>query len=304
MTQPIISVIIPTYNRYHLIGETLESLIAQSFLPWECIVVDDGSKDYTNELLWFYTQKDSRIKYFQRPENMPKGANSCRNYGLRQSKGKYINWLDSDDLIYSDKLEKQLSNIEEYGAEIAICKYGYLKLNNKIRFIEKKRVYNNFDTGVDLLKTFGKYQEYLPVHTYLIARGVFNSAGIWNEMISINQDGEFLSRILSKCERVIFVDTYVIYRKSQIDNVSLVSDEKKGEGLIQSWKLIEENLRFHTECKEYVLSGKKTVYNRLKNKYDSLILNDLLFFKPTMSKVNYMLLVTKLKYKKFEKYFN
>ena len=99
MEQPLVSIIIPTYNRAHLIGETLDSILAQSYTHWECIVVDDGSTDATEALLQKYMAKDSRIRYYHRPPNRPKGANACRNYGFELSKGAYVLFLDSDDIL-------------------------------------------------------------------------------------------------------------------------------------------------------------------------------------------------------------
>ena len=78
--KPLVSIIIPTYNRAHLIAETLDSIIAQTYTNWECIVVDDGSTDPTDELMETYCKKDSRFQYYHRPKNRPKGANACRNY--------------------------------------------------------------------------------------------------------------------------------------------------------------------------------------------------------------------------------
>lgn len=82
MTQPLVSIIIPTYNRAHLIGETLDSVMAQTYTNWECIVVDDGSTDNTAELLVVYCNKDNRFQYHHRPKDRPKGANAYRNYGI------------------------------------------------------------------------------------------------------------------------------------------------------------------------------------------------------------------------------
>ena len=77
----LVSIIIPTYNREHLIGETLNSIIAQTHTNWECIVVDDGSTDNTEEVLKNYKEKDKRFIFLKRPDNLPKGANTCRNIG-------------------------------------------------------------------------------------------------------------------------------------------------------------------------------------------------------------------------------
>lgn len=99
MHQPLISIIVPTFNRAHLIGETIDSILSQSYINWECIVIDDGSNDDTDEVLAEYCINDNRIKYFHRPSSHVKGANSCRNFGFQISKGQLINWFDSDDLM-------------------------------------------------------------------------------------------------------------------------------------------------------------------------------------------------------------
>ena len=113
LSSPEISIIIPTFNRGELLGETLDSIRNQTFKNWECLVIDDGSTDYTPELIEFYVKKDQRFKYYLRPQSRRKGANSCRNYGFELSKGKYINFFDSDDLMHPDKLGLQLSGLKK-----------------------------------------------------------------------------------------------------------------------------------------------------------------------------------------------
>jgi glycosyltransferase involved in cell wall biosynthesis len=105
MQEHLVSIIIPTYNRAYLIAETIESIIAQSYTNWECIIVDDGSSDNTEELIESFSKNDSRIQYYERPVDRIKGANACRNYGFEISKGEYVNWFDSDDVMAFDFLE-------------------------------------------------------------------------------------------------------------------------------------------------------------------------------------------------------
>ncbi|MFC6858581.1 glycosyltransferase family 2 protein [Zunongwangia atlantica] len=112
MNYSLISVIIPTFNRGHLLGQTLESIISQEYKYWECIVVDDGSNDYTSELMEFYCQRDYRIQYHHRPDHKLKGANACRNYGFQISKGEFINWFDSDDLMFPNNLKSKIIGFE------------------------------------------------------------------------------------------------------------------------------------------------------------------------------------------------
>ena len=96
--QPLVSVIIPTYNRADLLSETLHSVQAQTYTNWEAIVVDDGSTDNTEKLDASYSAKDERIRFFKRQGEI-KGANVCRNQGMKASRGDLILFLDSDDLL-------------------------------------------------------------------------------------------------------------------------------------------------------------------------------------------------------------
>jgi glycosyltransferase involved in cell wall biosynthesis len=111
--QPLVSIIIPTYNRAHLIGETLDSVLAQTYPNWECIIVDDGSTDNTAEVVGEYLKNDSGFQYHHRPADRPKGANACRNYGFELSKGEFVNWFDDDDLMVKTKIEEQLNAFRE-----------------------------------------------------------------------------------------------------------------------------------------------------------------------------------------------
>jgi glycosyltransferase involved in cell wall biosynthesis len=104
---PLVSIIIPTYNRAHLIGETLDSVVAQTYENWECIIVDDGSSDNTDEVIEEYTKKDTRFKYYHRPEEHLPGGNGARNYGFKMSQGEYVQWFDSDDLMVAEMIEKK-----------------------------------------------------------------------------------------------------------------------------------------------------------------------------------------------------
>ncbi len=105
----LVSVIIPTYNRAHLIVETLNSLLAQTYTRFEAIIVDDGSKDNTRETVARYT--DPRIRYFQKQNG---GLSSARNFGLDQARGEFIAFLDSDDLWYSWKLAAQMEIFDRH----------------------------------------------------------------------------------------------------------------------------------------------------------------------------------------------
>lgn len=106
---PIVSVIVPCYNYAHFLGEALDSVLAQTFPHWECIVINDGSPDNTEEVALEYCKKDARIKYFYKENG---GHSSARNFGIKASVGKYILPLDADDRISNIYLEKAIEILE------------------------------------------------------------------------------------------------------------------------------------------------------------------------------------------------
>lgn len=103
---PLVSVVTPTKNRLRLLTETLDSVRAQTFEAWEHIVIDDGSDDGTAEMMAARGAADPRVRYLTRTEGPP-GANACRNLGLRESRGAYVVFLDSDDVLDPDCLAER-----------------------------------------------------------------------------------------------------------------------------------------------------------------------------------------------------
>ena len=107
MKSPLVSIIIPCFNREELIQETLNSVINQTYPHWEAIIVDDGSTDNSVAVVNEYFKKDNRIKLLLRNRE-PKNASVCRNIGIENSKGKYLIFLDSDDILAPNCLENRV----------------------------------------------------------------------------------------------------------------------------------------------------------------------------------------------------
>lgn len=116
----LVSIITPMYNGRRYIAETLDSVLAQSYANWEQIVVDDGSKDDSAAIVESYASRDSRIRLIRKPNG---GSASARNKALELSKGRYVVFLDSDDLWDPDFLERQLAFIRTHDAPIVFASY-------------------------------------------------------------------------------------------------------------------------------------------------------------------------------------
>lgn len=140
-----ISIIVPCYNSQDFIAATLESVLEQSYLNWECILVNDGSQDKTEEELKKWVKKDNRFKYYYQ-EN--KGLSGARNAGLKLAKGEFIYFLDADDLLAENTINSLLDLVTD-SVDIVVGKSGIVKRQNRdvIKVMshkpEVKKVYEN-----------------------------------------------------------------------------------------------------------------------------------------------------------------
>lgn len=207
----LVSIIIPTYNRVDLIGQTLDSVINQSYQHWECIIVDDGSTDETFKILNLYSKQDLRIKLYKRPNDRPKGANACRNYGFEISKGDYINWFDSDDIMHPDFIEKKVAEFKS-DIDIIISKHELIGQDgNFIRKEERTRHSENLLEDFICLKV----SWYLPDPIY--RRNFLLGKKLFDEELFRGQDRDFHIRRLLEDPRIAFIDEYLtLYRQSEV----------------------------------------------------------------------------------------
>lgn len=195
----LISIIIPTFNRAHLITQTLQTVSNQSYADWECIIVDDGSTDDTAKIVADFLDKDVRFKYFVRPSHLTKGANSCRNFGFQQAKGSFIQWFDSDDLMTENylKIKKEAFN---HSSNFVVCS-GYI-------WDETKQL----KTSVDLKIESNIYKDYvlwkLKIFTpsILFKKDFLEDKTLFHTSIHRGQEAEFFSRLFYKSSP----ETYIL----------------------------------------------------------------------------------------------
>lgn len=282
-SNPLVSIIIPTLNRGHLIEQTLCSVVEQSFCDFECIVVDDGSSDSTSSIMDDICSRDERFYYYSRPAYKPQGGNSCRNYGFEKSSGRYIQWLDSDDILLPNKIETQIHQLTSSDeTSIATCKFGYFEdLANKAPLREGIGTYKDFEKGEELLVSFGKLKEYFPPHVYLVPRKIIPKSGLWNENLKINQDGEFFTRLLLFASGVKFVNTGVYYRYIGNNNVSHINNPEKAQQVVESWKIIQNHVQDPSDKKDhpYIQGAKRIMLNRFSQRFPEIVSNNYKFFR-------------------------
>lgn len=127
----IVSVITPNYNSLKFIESAINSVINQDFKDWELLLIDDFSSDGSLDIIKKYSSIDNRIKYFLNNENL--GASYSRNFGINQAKGRFIAFLDSDDLWRPDKLSKQLDFMLKKDISFSYTSYFILDENSNFK---------------------------------------------------------------------------------------------------------------------------------------------------------------------------
>ncbi|OGM60207.1 hypothetical protein A2955_04055 [Candidatus Woesebacteria bacterium RIFCSPLOWO2_01_FULL_37_19] len=186
-----VSVIIPTYNRRLVIGRAIKSVLNQTYNDYELIIVDDGSSDGTRELIQEYAEKDKRIKYVYQ-EN--RGASSARNFGIKQSLGEYLAFLDSDNEWLSDFLETMVSVFKNRKSLLMAYCSENLFLTSEDRDINGKiiarRVRAEEYNPAKLLKT-----NYIDINCVILKRELYDNLGGFDENLTSLEDWDYFARV-------------------------------------------------------------------------------------------------------------
>jgi glycosyltransferase involved in cell wall biosynthesis len=198
---PLVSVLIPLYNKVDYFEETLQSVLNQTYPNIEIIIVDDGSTDGSLDIAKNYLSKN--IIIFEQ-EN--KGASAARNKAFELSKGDYIQYLDADDILDQFKIEEQVKVLDQNYECLAISKCYFIEHTpdgQKKVTLQKRRDKDFKDPQTfildDLLNS-------VVVHAWLIPRHFIENAGGWDERISNFDDKDFYLRLLPLAAKIIYCD--------------------------------------------------------------------------------------------------
>lgn len=185
--KPLISVIVPCYNYARFLPETLECLLQQTYTNWECIVVDDGSTDNTQEVCRHYSQKDQRIRFIHQHNQ---GLSTARNNGIKAAKGTFIQLLDSDDTISDFKLEHQL-NVFITHPETDMVYSNYKLMDEDGSNPRGVEATNWIEMRHEPFREFLLYWEKgftIPIHCYLFRKSCFERWGYFQPQLPTHED--------------------------------------------------------------------------------------------------------------------
>lgn len=256
---PLVSIIIPVYNKAAFVRETLESALAQTYPNVELVLVDDGSTDGSFEILKEYFAKyPDKIQLIDQ-ENQ--GVSVATNVGIAAAKGEYIQFLDADDLLSPDKIENQVRLLEG-NSPMVVASCEWVNFKHDISQYSKLPygVFQDFETGLDWLLHSWNQQEMMADSSWLTSRALVELAGPWDESLRINQDGEFFMRVLLKSEKVVFDSlSKVFYRTLNEASVSTQKSYSAAHSLLASFRKYQYEI-LNVEDSKRVRQALKRVY--------------------------------------------
>jgi glycosyltransferase involved in cell wall biosynthesis len=192
--QPTVSIVIPCYNYGHFLSETLESILAQTWPYWECIIVDDGSTDNTAQVAHHFQDRDSRIKYVAQNNQ---GVSTARNRGLSECKGSYVQLLDADDKLEARKLEQQVAYLEQHPAVDIVyggMRYFQEKNQSLSADISKRMAFPKISGVGGEVLVFLIRRNIMVINAPLVRSSVFTEVGLFNPGLVGNEDWEYWIR--------------------------------------------------------------------------------------------------------------
>jgi teichuronic acid biosynthesis glycosyltransferase TuaG len=248
--EPLVSIITPCYNSAGFVAETIQSVLAQTYKPWELIIVDDKSKDDTCKLVEEFRAERPNITLIQLAENG--GVANARNVGLTAAKGRYVAFLDSDDIWLSDKLAKQVAYMEEKGLPMSFC--AYQRINEQGSIISSIiGVPNNVN-----------YQQLLSHNVIIFSTSMVLKSAIGDLKFKKagHEDWIFWLDLFKKCGQGYGIkEPLALYR---IRDNSVSSNKFKAASY--TWKILRENEKIGLLKSMYLFSkyAFATVWKRLK----------------------------------------
>jgi glycosyltransferase involved in cell wall biosynthesis len=255
--KPLVSILIAAYNAEEWIGYTLESAVGQTWPHKEIIVVDDGSTDGTAEIARGFASRGVTVVSTKNG-----GLCAALNCAYRLSHGDYIQFLDADDLLALDKIERQLAALTESDSKRILLSSPWAPFyfrTRHARFV-RNSVWEDLPPVEWLLRKLGE-NLHMQNATWLVSRELAEAAGPWDEDLHYDQDGDYFSRVLLASERTRFVrETGIFYRITGTNRISYIGNsDKKKESLLRSMRLhiqylrsLEDSERVRKACVTYL----------------------------------------------------
>jgi len=236
---PVISVIVPCFNAQSWVGAAIESALAQDGPELEVIAINDGSTDGSLSVLERYT--GPRVRVIDQPN---RGSAAARNAGLGAARGKYIQFLDADDLLAPAKIANQVSLLAGRGPDtVATSRWARFKGNPSEAVAAESPLYRDI-SPIDFLLLHTGEGHMMHPGAWLVPSAVARRAGPWNESLSLNDDGEYFARVALASSTIVHsANSLVLYRSGLSGSLSGRSDRRSLESMYRSCEQVADHLR-------------------------------------------------------------
>lgn len=228
----MVSIIIPCYNSGQLLAKSIESALAQTYVPKEIIVVDDGSTD--NSLAIAKQYECEQVKVI-RQNNA--GAAVARNTGLAVAKGDYIQFLDAGDVLSEEKIAAQVMALIDVPMKVAVCNYKQFTTDDELKNgtypDQSSFIYSSDDPQDFLIDLWGGKgnMHFIQTNCWLVPKAVIEKAGGWRAYRCPDDDGEFFARVLLASEGIVYVPGVYNYYHITPGGVNQLSKSKNKKHL-------------------------------------------------------------------------
>jgi glycosyltransferase involved in cell wall biosynthesis len=257
MREPLVSILIPAHNADKWVAETIRSAMGQTWKRKEIVVVDDGSTDRTLAVARQFESDSVRIV-----ASKNQGAAATRNLALQLSHGDYIQYLDADDLLVPDKIERQLTALEGNDSRRILISSPWANFFYRTRCARfvRSSLWQDLSPVEWLLRKMSE-NLHMQTATWLMSRELAEAAGPWDTRLLSDDDGEYYCRVLLASHGTRFVPrTGVWYRSTSGGRLSSIGkSDKKKDALLISMKLhiqylrsLEESERVRQACLTYL----------------------------------------------------
>lgn len=265
MTDPTVSVVIPTYNRAYCLGDAIESVLAQSFQDYELIVVDDGSTDGTDKVVKIYGE----IVRLIRQAN--DGVSSARNAGIRAAKGSWIAFLDSDDIWEPDKLKIQMGDLKAKPEAVVhiVDTIFVISDQDKRSLFEMRGMHTEFMQRpirerplIDVLRIG------FPSPTWVVQRKTIETAGYFDTALRISEDTDLLARVAM--EGPFLINCYPGCKVRRLADSSSLTDlylEEDLDNLLHIYSNLKKDPRLTTEERHFMRSLTGGILTEIADKH-------------------------------------
>lgn len=265
---PLVSILIPMYNSETYISETIESCLNQSYEPVEIIIVDDGSNDSSYKICEEYSAKFDFIYLYSQNNS---GAPAARNLAFKKAKGKYIQYLDADDILSRDKIKNQVEKLASY-SDLVLSYTNFKRFHTDINpeGQDERSGLINYSNSIDFYNDLIE-NGWLQTSCWLVSSELVRKTGDWIEDLSRNQDGDFFGRVILNSQGGVFSEHGTVYYR--VNNTNSISSKPKDkrffESFVRSFYLSADFIA------EYGTDNQKIVIaKRINGFYEKLILWD------------------------------